>query len=544
MGQIVQEDGTPLDGAKVILGSHTYTTRTDGVFFFSDIQTPQNACLIRIKKTGYFDAFRTVYVIPNQDNQVRIMAMAIPAAQTFSANTGGTISIPNGGSIDFEPKTIVDAVSNIPHTGSVEVYAKWIDPSSDNLPLLMPGSLRGINPEGAEQALASYGMQAVELRDGAGNELQLAQGSLATVHFPIPASLSGSAPLRIPLWSLDESNGMWVEEATAKKVGNEYVGAVSHFSYWNCDVPSNVVIFEATFVDQNNVPISGGTCVLKNSTQRTGFGRTNSSGMTAGPIPKNTNFDLAFYGPGCAITTTPLHTQRFSSGNTAVDLGTITVVISSPTTIKGRVVDCQNNPLPSAIVSIGMDNRYQQTLMTNSSGDFSTSLSCVSSNQNVSIEAYDPKNYVHGSSSHLVSPQLVNNIGNVMACGSPSGFINWSSTDGSSTTNSSAAQIGNSIALFYNSNITTIAYEALEGRAFIFVEFDGPQNSTGPHSLKSFFDHLDRSEQTSISGSPAVNITSYQAIGGWVEGNFTATLIGGYIPSRSVECSFRVKRKQ
>jgi hypothetical protein len=35
------------------------------------------------------------------------------------------------------------------------------------------------------------------------------------------------------LWSFDEAKGLWKEEGQAIKTGSNYVGDVSHFSFWN-----------------------------------------------------------------------------------------------------------------------------------------------------------------------------------------------------------------------------------------------------------------------------------------------------------------------
>ncbi|MBK9415741.1 MAG: hypothetical protein IPN62_00315 [Flavobacteriales bacterium] len=98
--------------------------------------------------------------------------------------------------------------------------------------------------------MLSYGMAGVELSDAAGNRVELAQGSQATVRFPIPEGQQADAPPTIPLWWFDEELGYWVQEGEAQREGNDYVGQVTHFSWWNCDVPANFVLLKGNVLDQ------------------------------------------------------------------------------------------------------------------------------------------------------------------------------------------------------------------------------------------------------------------------------------------------------
>jgi len=81
--------------------------------------------------------------------------------------------------------------------------------------------------------------------------LQLATGKNATVTFPIATATQSTAPATIPLWFFDETKGMWIEQGSATKTGNTYVGTVSHFTWWNCDWGGGPLTYTATFVDQN-----------------------------------------------------------------------------------------------------------------------------------------------------------------------------------------------------------------------------------------------------------------------------------------------------
>jgi hypothetical protein len=133
-------------------------------------------------------------------------------------------------------------------------------------------------------------MLAVELSGSNGEKLQLASGKSATLTFPITAVQQADAPMTIPLWYFDQATGMWKEEGNAKRRGNTYVGVVTHFSFWNVDVPYPLIEFSATFTDQRKQPLSGLKVIIKGKIDTcgiTGSGFTDASGMVKGKIPAN-----------------------------------------------------------------------------------------------------------------------------------------------------------------------------------------------------------------------------------------------------------------
>jgi len=73
------------------------------------------------------------------------------------------------------------------------------------------------------------------------NYYKIASDKKATITMPLSGLLSAAPPTSIPLWYFNESNGLWKQDGTATKTGNTYVGEVSHFSWWNCDLPNATV---------------------------------------------------------------------------------------------------------------------------------------------------------------------------------------------------------------------------------------------------------------------------------------------------------------
>ena len=64
-----------------------------------------------------------------------------------------------------------------------------------------------------------------------GQKLNLKEGHTAEIVVQIDDSQLATAPNTITLWHFDEEKGYWKEDGVATKVGNKYVGEVSHFSW-------------------------------------------------------------------------------------------------------------------------------------------------------------------------------------------------------------------------------------------------------------------------------------------------------------------------
>ena len=81
----------------------------------------------------------------------------------------------------------------------------------------------------------------------------------------INAAQMSTAPATIPLWSFNETTGIWQEEGSATKVRNAYVGNVSHFSWWNCDLQSPQAILKVNVKNAAGIPTVNTVVALRRS---------------------------------------------------------------------------------------------------------------------------------------------------------------------------------------------------------------------------------------------------------------------------------------
>lgn len=542
-GQVIDEDGTPLKDAVVKVGMNSYTTGQDGIFYFNKISTPLYATLITVTKSNYLTGYRTLRLQLNKDGFARIMLIEMKNASTFNSITGGVVNVNGGGSVTFPSNAIVYKSNGTPYNGIVTMYSKWLDPTDQDISLLMPGDLRGLDGNNNEKLLQTFGMMGVELLDNSGQSLQLAPNKSASLSFPIPASISQYAPNVIPLWFFDASTGLWKQEGSASKQGSNYVGDVKHFSFWNCDVPNNFVNLDLTLNDNLGSPLANMQVKITNpATGAVAYGYTNGAGYVSGMVPDNATLTLEVMMYPCG---TSIYSQTVTTFSSAISLGTIVVTVPSinNATVSGTVLDCLGAPVSNGYVSISTGTNTV-LVPTNAAGGFVASVVLCALPAAATVAAYNMSSAENGSSTaSLVAGS--NNLGNLTACGTLNQFINWTSTVGSTPTSFSIIEpVGNFFFSYYSISPTTTIYgndSTITTNEYINFSFSGLDNSSGAHDILNFNDHLS-SNDVPVSTIP-VTLTNYSATpGGFVEGSFTGNVTGVIIPLRTITCNFRVKR--
>jgi hypothetical protein len=255
-GMVRDESNAPLTGVTVTAYGQTTSTNQYGTFVLKNLNVNKNRCVLQFVKTGFFNRAHGFIAAGNTVNYVRIILLSNAATQNFSSSVGGTISLPDGSSAQFQPNSFV-TTNGSAYTGTINLIVKHLSPDDVNFGFTIPGGdLLGKDLNNKAVVLYTYGMVGVELTGSSGEALQLANGTSATLTLSIVASQLATAPATIPLWFFDETTSLWKEEGTATKVGNNYVGTVAHFSWWNCDYPGERATLKGKVIDcdGNGVP--------------------------------------------------------------------------------------------------------------------------------------------------------------------------------------------------------------------------------------------------------------------------------------------------
>lgn len=553
-GFVTDESEKAVNGAIVTIGSSTATTDKYGFFEITNAQVVKEAAVVTVAQPGYFKGIKTYIATEGKSAFFRIKLIPKTNEGSIDATAGGNVTLSNGLIISLPTNAVVNAATSSAYSGQVNVAVQWLNPLADDLDRTMPGDLRGLDSNGALKSLTTYGMAAVELTGSGGELLQIASGKKATLTIPLPSGISSSAPSTIPLWYFDEALGLWKQQGNAVKTGNNYVGDVSHFSFWNCDIaaPNGFVNFNATIVNSAGMPIANASIFVKHSTDAGwgAHGYTDSSGYVKGGIPANSQLVFEVYTDGC---NTPVYSQTINTTTSSISLGTITIGTSSSATITGNVTNCSSMSVTDGYVLVKNGTYYYRSPV-NPDGTFSfNTILCSGASANVQILAVDNATSQQGNvlAYNIVSGN--NPIGTLNACGtSIEQFINYTING----TSYSIATPADSLTEYINTQatpplITVSGYSpgntgSTSMSAYIVFSQTGiAVGST--QNLVSFItkQFSDSSSSATITTPIPVNITEYGTVGQFVAGNFTGTLTGP-APANTlynVTCNFRVRRR-
>ena len=546
-GFVTDENNAAVMSASVSVGSTFAITDKYGFFEIKNVSVIKNAAVVTVIMPGYFKGIKTYIADENKAAFFRIKLIPKTNTGIINATTGGNVSTANGLVVTLPANGVMNPFNNAAYTGSVNVAVHWIDPSSTDLNQTMPGDLRGINTSGSLKLLTTYGMMAIQLTGSSGELLQIATGKKATLIMPIPAVLSGSAPATIPLWYFDEGKGLWKEEGQATKTGNTYVGEVSHFSFWNFDDPGYCVQFNCTVKDNagNPVPYALVKVSVVNS-YTSAWGYTDSSGYVNGSVPNNAQLLLEIFANNdCS---TPIYSQQFSTNNTDISLGVISIDLNfGAATVSGTVTNCSNNPVTNGYIMMWENHHYYRYPLSNTgSYNFTTLLCGTTINANFIAE-----DMATAQQSTVLTQTLStgpNTIGNLHACAvSTDQFVTYTINGGAPVTftwptdsiipslspfSMSDVYGGNSLGptyafiYFYTTGIGAGNTISLEG----FTTYNTIQINAHPHSPGSI--------------PMNIHITEYGAVGEFIAGNFSGPLLDDNSHSvYNVTCSFRARRR-
>jgi hypothetical protein len=545
-GFVTDENNAPVIGASVKLGSGTTTTDKYGFFEIKNVEVVKTAAVVTVTRSNYFNGIKTYMAAEGKAAFFRIRLIPKTLAGTVSGSTGGVVTLTNGLKLSFPANAVMTETNGAVYTGTVHVAAAWLDPTAPDLNSIMPGDLRGLGENGDIKGLTTYGMAAVELTGDAGQKLQVAAGKKVTLNFPLPAAIAGSAPTTIPLWSFDESNGLWKQEGSAVKTGNEYIGDVSHFSYWNCDVPGPVVQVTVRFTDAAGNGIANAYVSFKPVGTTYGgaaHGYTDSSGYIIGPIPANATLELTVQSTNnCS---TPVYTQTFTTTNANVNLGTIIInSISNLATLSGSVTNCSNAAVTNGYIILKVGYAYYRYPLS-ATGTYSVNQVLCTATQNVIIIAED-------ITAAQQSPELTQTIqpGNnaippIQACGiSTQQYFNYTING----TSYSFTAPGDSLAFYRYDNGTNtpnlvLTASNLSSTLDASLLFTGAGAGAGSTQQLVLIQATQLSDSTTITTPINVNITEYGSSGQFAAGNFSGMVTGYPTPTAyTISGTFRVRK--
>lgn len=247
-GKVVALDGSALAGVTVTATEGTTaTSASDGTLTLPlGVGVPQT---LRFTRAGLATQVLTLTVPATSGSDARfdvVMLRQEPAQTLADASAGGTLTGKDGAQISLPVNALVHA-SGAPVTGAVQISLTPVDVTQPRAGGF-PGRFEGIHADASISPIVSLGPTEFALTQN-GAPVQIAPGAVATITLPIYADrdLDGrlfAAGDRIPLWSLDEQSGGWINEGEGTLVANAgsptglaMQARVQHFTWWNPDKP-------------------------------------------------------------------------------------------------------------------------------------------------------------------------------------------------------------------------------------------------------------------------------------------------------------------
>ena len=407
-GLITDMNGIPIQEATIYSDSESTVSDENGAFRIT-AKGKEKGDVLRIEKSTYFTAYPAY--TPSEHGVARLDVQMIKKEDpsVVLSSQGGIVSINNMASVSFAANAFLDEDGN-DYNGSVYVYSAYLDPTDESLSKYMPGDLSAIQEDGTLALLQTFGMVNVEIEDGSGNKLNL--NTEAELKMVIPDNLLASSPDNIPLWHFDTDRGIWMEEGSAQKAGNEYVGMVSHFSFWNCDTPFDYVFLEGQ-LDISGVAPNLFVRATWLANGQTAVAYPDDKGYFGGKVPANAELlieVLSYCGD-------VVYSDQIGPLSSDTDLGVIDLsgLNFDHITLSGRIVDCQGYPVSNGYVHISIDGTGPQSIHAGPDGTFSNVV-FTCSEATIEITAIDIGIYQSGEP---VIYQLVDplNVGDIQACG-------------------------------------------------------------------------------------------------------------------------------
>ncbi|RAJ13430.1 carboxypeptidase-like regulatory domain-containing protein [Olleya aquimaris] len=411
IGTVVNEDGNPISGVTITIGTSVAITDFNGVFSIENAQVYEKFAYIKASKTGFIDGSRAL--VPTDGvNQVKIMLLDLDVLTTITSGQAISVGLPNGTSVNFAGEYQTE--NGFPYQGNVDVVLKHLNPDNETMDLQMPGALIAENSDGDLRVLETYGMIAVELIGQNGENLNIAEGTVAEISIPVPTNAT-NPPATIPLWYFDEQYGYWVEEGFATLDGNKYVGEVTHFSFWNCDAPFATVQFCVTLVDENGNPLPNTYIQLQRDAigwSSSSGGYTNQNGQDCGLVPLNETLTLTVPDYGCVNNDFIETIGPFSTD------ANITITVSNSnaetTNLTGVFNDCSGNPATNGYIQLFYNNATSIVPITD--GQLDIVIDYCDTDTNFSAQFFDLAN---GQSTDAVSGNFTmptTDLGTQMSC--------------------------------------------------------------------------------------------------------------------------------
>ncbi|MEP5340635.1 MAG: hypothetical protein ABJL44_12895 [Algibacter sp.] len=414
IGKVVDESGNRLRDVQIAIGNKTVNTDHNGIFVLNSVSVHDKFVFVKASKDGYIKGFRSLVPTSEGSNDIQITLLKKNVIGTVTSGEASEVSMSNGSKVTFGGGFI--DVSGNSYFGQVEVSMHYLEPNKATTFVQMPGMLFGQREDGSASSMETYGMLSVNLFSPSGEVLNISEDSPAKLSFPI-STTTPNVETDIPLWYFDEATGYWKEQGSATKLANDYITLVTHFTWWNCDIPVSKIINGCINLTSDNTskPLTNYYLEIfrKSNNQQIFGGYTNAEGKECGWFPKDEELSVKVYSD-CKENILYESIEEFVVSDTIIDIVVLETTDITETELQATILDCSGNPLTKGYVYL-FDDNFNDFFVEIINGVFNYNISgCTNANYNMIIYDLQSEKSSEITTLSLVSP--ITDLGVLSVC--------------------------------------------------------------------------------------------------------------------------------
>ncbi|MEL6925853.1 MAG: carboxypeptidase-like regulatory domain-containing protein, partial [Bacteroidota bacterium] len=336
-GTVVDESGTPVDGALVQVAATTTPTDHNGQFHLEQLIVPKSGVSVRAMSADHFDGLVFQTNEAATTNYTALTLLDRPAPRSIDGAAGATLKYDDGSQLTIAHSAF-QYTDGRAFDGPVNFTARWMDAEQHSA--AMPAHSEATGEQGAPKVLTSFGMLILEANTEAGQKLELRSSDKLELLLPIPDGLRAVAPSSLRLWRFDGATDRWQEAGVATREGNYWQSDAGQLSTFQIAIAFDPICLSATLQRHDQSFASYQAYTIDNfSGQSISRGYTNQAGALCATIPAGVGVIFRVYDHcgGIALE------NEITARQTDVDLGLIGL---SPNTqmlslqMKGDVFEC------------------------------------------------------------------------------------------------------------------------------------------------------------------------------------------------------------
>lgn len=240
-GRVVDRRNSPVRGVQVqAQGRRPVLTNGKGEFTLNGLGRAERLT-VNFSMPGMMNTTR-VYQPPAGAARIGgsgnvIVVWPLARAVTLDATRGGKVPFSNGGGVTLPPRALADGQGRRV-TGRVRVTLTYLDVTRPEQLKAAPGDFTARMRDGSVSRLESFGIFEISVSDLRGRRVELVKGRTARLELPVPRIRDGRVPRATGLFSFDRESGMWVEEGTLTRAGDQptYLAELNQVNVtWNSD---------------------------------------------------------------------------------------------------------------------------------------------------------------------------------------------------------------------------------------------------------------------------------------------------------------------